>query len=277
MRHRIQELGDGPPLVFVHGTSATGTCFAPLAARLHDHRCALVDRAGCGFSDRLSRRLDLTAFENFSDRYVVDVLDALGLDRATIVSTSFGEYFALRAAAAHADRIVAVRHLAWSAGAPISHVPFAMRLAGVPAIGRLMSRFPLPRAATKAMLTQIGMGGALEAGKISDEFIDWFHSVVRDTDTMPNELDSLPPITSVRVGLNSDLLLDAGLLGSIEVPVSFLWGADDPMGTPDSAAAFVAQIPGARLDVLAGAGHAPWIDDVDHSADFARNGALGRS
>lgn len=54
VRHRVQELGDGPPLVFVHGTSVTGTSFAPLAAQLGEHRCLVLDRAGCGFSDRLT-------------------------------------------------------------------------------------------------------------------------------------------------------------------------------------------------------------------------------
>lgn len=270
VRHRVQELGDGPPLVFVHGTSVTGTSFAPLAAQLGEHRCLVLDRAGCGFSDRLTVRLDLDGFRVFADRYVVDVLDALGLDRATVGSTSFGGYFALRAAAAHPDRIVAIRHLAWSAGAPIAHVPLVMRFAGVPTAGRLMTRLPVPRAAAKAMLTQVGLGDALAAGKISDEFIDWFHSVMRDTGTLRNELDALPPITSVRSGLNHDLLLDPDLLGSIEVSVSFLWGANDPMGGPDSAASFVAQIPGATLDIAPGAGHAPWVDDVDRAADFVR-------
>lgn len=270
VRHRVQELGDGPPLLFVHGTSVTGTCFGPLAAQLGEHRCLVLDRAGCGFSDRITGRLDLDGFQDFADRYVVDVLDALGLDRAPVVSTSFGGYFAFRAAAAHPDRIVAIRHLAWSAGAPIAAVPLVMRMAGLPTVGRLMTRLPVPRAAAKALLTQIGLGDALAAGKVSDEFIDWFHSVVRDTDTLRNELDALPPITSVRSGLNHDLLLDPDLLGSIEVPVSFLWGANDPMGGPDSAASFVAQIPGATLDVAPGAGHAPWVDDVVRAADFVR-------
>ncbi|HEX9644908.1 MAG TPA: hypothetical protein VGC11_13035 [Acidimicrobiia bacterium] len=41
VHHRVQELGAGPPLLFVHGSSITGTCFAPLVAQLDDHRCLL--------------------------------------------------------------------------------------------------------------------------------------------------------------------------------------------------------------------------------------------
>jgi pimeloyl-ACP methyl ester carboxylesterase len=148
-----------------------------------------------------------------------------------------------------------------------------MRVAGVPTIGRLMTRLPVPRAAAKAILAQIGLREALAAGKVGDEFIDWFHSVLRDTDTTRNELDALPPLTSVRAGLNRDLLLSPALLGSIEVPVSFLWGTNDSMGGPETAEAFVPQIPGADLDVVPGAGHAPWIDDVDRAINFIRRHA----
>jgi pimeloyl-ACP methyl ester carboxylesterase len=33
---------------------------------------------------------------------------------------------------------------------------------------------------------------------------------------------------------------------------------------------FVAQIPGARLEMLAGAGHAPWVDDPQYAAAQTR-------
>ena len=139
----------------------------------HDRRCLVVDRPGCGFSDRWPEPTRATAsFETFADRWLVELLDALELDAATIVSTSFGGLFALRAVAAHPDRFVAVKHLAWSAGAPIAHVPLVLRVAAVPSIGRWMTRLPLPRFVARSMLKQIGLGGASTAGRIGDEFFD---------------------------------------------------------------------------------------------------------
>lgn len=273
IRHRVQVVGDGPPLLFVHGTSVTGTCFAPLAAQLPDHRCLLLDRAGCGFSDRIPARRDLDGFEAFADRYLLDVLDALDLDRATVVSTSFGGYFALRAAAAQPDRFTSICHLAWTAGAPIDQVPFVMRIAGAPSIGRLMTRLPVPRSTARAMLRQIGLRDALASGKVSDAFVAWFHSVLRDTDTVRNEIDAFPPLASVRHGFNRDLLLDPALLASVNVRASFLWGTEDPMGGAGVAESFVAQLPDATLELMPGAGHAPWVDDPDRTADFVRQGA----
>jgi pimeloyl-ACP methyl ester carboxylesterase len=269
--HHVREVGSGPPVVFVHGTSVSGACFAPLVAALHDRRCLVVDRPGCGFSDRWPEPIRETAsFETCADRWLVELLDALELDAATIVSTSFGGLFALRAVAAHPDRFVAVKHLAWSAGAPIAHVPLVMRVAAVPSIGRLMNRLPLPRFVARSMLKQIGLGGALAAGRIGDEFFEWFRSIATDTDTIRNEIDSLPAVTNLRHGLNEDLLLSEELLGSIRRPIEFLWGGDDPMGGVDIAERFVAKIPGATLEVLDGAGHAPWVDDPERAAAFVR-------
>ena len=42
-----------------------------------------------------------------------------------------------------------------------------------------------------------------------------------------------------------------------------LWGGDDPMGGVDIAERFSAKIPGATLEVLDGAGHAPWVVDPE--------------
>lgn len=49
---RVQELGDGDPVLFIHGGANSGTGFAPLAKRLADagRRCMLVDRPGNGLS-----------------------------------------------------------------------------------------------------------------------------------------------------------------------------------------------------------------------------------
>jgi len=73
---RIQEVGEGPPVVFVHGASNGGTSWASLAARLDGFRCILVDRPGCGLSPPLDARLpDMTHLDGFADYLVVDVLD----------------------------------------------------------------------------------------------------------------------------------------------------------------------------------------------------------
>jgi len=50
----------------------------------------------------------------------------------------------------------------------------------------------------------------------------------------------------------------------------FIWGEDDPQGGADAARRFVAQVPGAELEMMAG-GHAPWLDDPDKVATSVRD------
>ncbi|MBV9934605.1 MAG: hypothetical protein JO367_09925, partial [Actinobacteria bacterium] len=43
-RVRVQMVGDGPPVVFVHGASNGGASWATLVNRLEGFRCILLDR-----------------------------------------------------------------------------------------------------------------------------------------------------------------------------------------------------------------------------------------
>ena len=156
---RLQEVGEGEPVLFVHGASNAGTSWASLAALLGGFRCLLVDRPGCGLSDPLPQSLDDPArLAAFADDLVVDVLDALGVERAALVGTSFGGYFTLRAAAAHPERVSRVLQLGWTVGAPSHKVPAVMRAAALPGIGRALVNVPPNERAVRSMLGQIGLG-----------------------------------------------------------------------------------------------------------------------
>ena len=272
---RVQEVGTGDPVVFIHGASNGGSSWASLAARLEGFRCILLDRPGCGLSPPLRCRLtDMTQLGSFADGLIVDVLDALGIEEAHVIGTSFGGYFALRAAAAHPDRIVDVVTLSWSFGAPVAATPAVMRVAMLPVLGRLAARFPPNERTARLMLKQIGLRHALESGRFGAVEMAWFLSLLRDTDTMRNEIEATPRVVTLR-GFNEDTLLSPSLLAQVECPVYLLWGEDDPMGGAEIARRFAAQLPDADLELLPDAGHTPWMDDPDHVAE--RVGAFLRS
>lgn len=268
---RVQEVGEGPPIVFVHGASNSGVSWSSLARDLPGFRCILLDRPGCGLSDPLKTSFaDVGRLEAFGDALVVDVLDALELDTAFVVATSYGGYMGLRGAAAHPDRIAATVLLSWSLGVPIAKTPFLMRVASIPFVGRLGARMPANERTVRMIFKQIGLRGALESGRISQELIDTFVSLLRDTDTMRNELAAGPRIMTFFGGINESVLIGADVLGNISNPMLFIWGEDDPQGGADAARRFVAQVPGAELEMMAG-GHAPWLDDPDKVATSVRD------
>jgi 2-hydroxy-6-oxo-octa-2,4-dienoate hydrolase len=98
------EAGGGPPVVLVHGSGPGVTAYANwrlniFALANHFHVYA-PDMAGFGFSDKpggYGMRLWL--------RQLVGFLDAVGLDRVSLVGNSFGGGLAIRVAVEHPDRV----------------------------------------------------------------------------------------------------------------------------------------------------------------------------
>lgn len=267
---RIQEVGEGTPVVLVHGASNTGVSWAQLVAGLNGFRSITLDRPGCGLSGPLAEPFsDVAKLGAFADALIVDVLDALELDTAHVVSTSFGGFMALHAAAAHPHRINRVVEMGWTVGAPLRKLPMVMRLAAVPGLGRFaLTVMPQSERTVRSMFKGIGLKQALAAGRVSQEVIDVFLSMLRDTDTMLNELKAGPPILKL-TGMNRDILIPDSLLGKIRTPIHFLWGEDDPFGDAPIAKEFVSRVPGATLELVPG-GHAVWIDDPEHAAKVTR-------
>ena len=207
---RVQEVGEGPPVVFVHGASNSGTSWAGLLAGLDGFRCIVMDRPGCGLSDPLATRFDdVDKLRAFGESLIVDVLDAMDIDKAHVVATSFGGYIALQTAAAHPDRIRRLVELGWTIGAPIAKTPLVMRLASVRFLGQMLAAIPANERAVRAILKGAGLRQALAAGRVSQEVVDTFHALLRHTDTMRNELRAGPRIITPIRGLKPQRLAPA--------------------------------------------------------------------
>ena len=269
---RVQEAGEGHPVLFIHGAANAGTSWMSLVGALPGFRCIALDRPGCGLSDPIvgGPLRDLDAVESYADTLVRDVLDALELPSAHVVATSYGGYFALRGAAAHPDRIDRVVELSWPMGAPMDKVVVSMRVGALPGVQALFGRLPPTRGMVKALLRQIGLRRALENGRFDEHMVDWYCSLLRHTDTIRNDTRSSPKVITPIRGLNERMLLSDDLLAQVTMPVLFLWGDEDPNGGESVARAFAARLPDAQLEVIPRAGHAPWIDELDLCADRAR-------
>lgn len=264
VRVRVQELGEGPAAVYLHGGPSAGTTWAPLAAQLNGIRSIIVDRPGTG----LSEAFPVTAanLDSFADHFLVDLLDALGLDRAHVVASSFGGFLGLRAAAIAPERIDRMVQMSCPAGVSGMTVPPFMRAAAVPLLRRLMAAMPVSERGARSMLSGIGHAASVEAGLFTPEFMTWYLSLQRDTATMRNELPMIGSLFTVRGIVHPALSLSDELLHSIGTPTFFYWGADDPFGSEDIAEQIVAALGDAALRVVPRAGHLPWLDDPANAA-----------
>ena len=95
---RVQEVGEGAPVLFIHGGPNSGSTWVPLVEHFAGYRCLLVDRPGTGLSDPYTVTRDNLA--KYGDAFVGDVLAALEVASAHVVASSFGGMLALRSAAA---------------------------------------------------------------------------------------------------------------------------------------------------------------------------------
>lgn len=264
---RVQELGAGPPVLFLHGGSTCGTSWADLAIRLPGFRCLLIDRPGTGLSDPLCAPVrDLEGLAALADVLVPDILDALGLASADIVATSFGGYFALRAALTAPERVGRMAILGWTAGAPVGRLPPMMRAGTAPVLGELLALLPAGTRTVRSVFRGIGLGRALDEGRISDEAITAYAALLRCTPTLREDLALGRLFLSPVRGLDPRLALSPAERGRIGAPTLFLWGEADPFGGADIARSFVEAFSHGRLELVPGAGHAVWMDDPTHAA-----------
>lgn len=272
-RVRVQEVGDGVPFVLLHGASIAGSSWAMLATALDGVRCILVDRPGCGLSEPIvgGPLRDLAAVQNYADRLLGDLLDALDLDTAAVGATSYGGYFALRGAVAIPERVTGIVEYSWPVGAPCNRVPVAARIGAVPGARSLMIHTPMNRRMVKASLRNFGLGRAIDSGAFDDHMVDWTYALLRQTDTLANDLRSSPELFTPIRGQNRDVLFADELLTRLSMPVLFLWGQDDPNGGATVAREFAPRLPGSRLVVVPDAEHAPWIDDLETCRTHTRS------
>ncbi len=97
------EAGTGPAVVALHGLGATKGSFIPTVAALADRfRVIALDLPGFGDSDK---PIGASYDARFFARAVVDLLDALEIERAHLIGNSLGGRMALEVGLEHPERV----------------------------------------------------------------------------------------------------------------------------------------------------------------------------
>ncbi len=271
---RVLIAGEGPPVLLVPGTMTGGAVFAGLVGRLPNFRCVMIDRPGVGLSPQLvPPPTELPEQERVADDLVVDVMDGLGIDRAHLVPTSLGGWTAFRSVAAHPDRFDRVAALGFQVGARITDAPWSMRAPAAPAWA-LPRRMRVPRRVVRATLKGAGMRSAIANGRFSDELLDYVVALFGHTETFRNESLYQPRPIGVSGPVDA-VTHPPELLARVTVPVHLFWGTDDVFAGEESAREFADHLPDAEVQMVAGAGHAPWLDEPELAAEAVRRHLLG--
>lgn len=267
MRVHLLEAGAGEPLVLIHGGDGEGALWAPLMAELQDdfHLYAL-DRPGCGLSDPFDYR-DVDIRSHARD-FVTSVLDALGLESATLVACSMGGFFALATALDDPGR---VRRLAL-VGMPVglsNSAPLPLRvIAGVPGLSR---RFMKSRGTLEAQRAQYKQMFGTDPDTIPEPYLQSRVAGVSIPATQETWAVLLRRVAGLR-GIRPGMYL-GDELANIDTPTLVLWGERD-MAPVDEGRRESARIANAQFVAMTGLGHHPFLEAPEETARLIREFVL---
>lgn len=254
---RVNEIGAGEPVLFLHGMLGTGPYWGPLLVNLSGFRSLIVDRPGYGLSSPLD--WSKHAMGPAVADALAAALDQLGVRRTHVVGSSIGGVLALHLARRHPDR---VGRIVMVGGGPLVRefpVPQVFRLMASP-LGVIIERLGRKPKMMRQIIAGSGHAASLEDGRIPDVFVDWRVALQRDTASMRYERAGLHAIIG-KDGWRPAIAMDDTQLASILHPTLLLQGRADPTAPIELWRRVMGVLPRGEMQVVEGAGHQPWLDD----------------
>jgi len=253
--HRVcyRTAGEGPVIALIHGITGTSDTWREVIPLLvDDHTVIAPDLLGHGESAKPRGDYSLGAFA----AGVRDLLIALGHERATVVGHSLGGGVAMQFAYQFPERCE--RLVLVSSGGLGPEVHPILRAAALPGseivLPFITSSAVLGLGATiGSMMTKLGIQPANDLGEIARGYASLRNAHARRAflHTLRGVIDPLGQRVSAR---------DRLYLAS-EMPSLIIWGERDPVIPVEHGRDAHAAMPGSRLEIVAGAGHFPHLDN----------------
>lgn len=254
---QVLELGDGEPILLVHGGGDGAYEWVPLMPLLARRgRVLAVDRPGHGLADPFD--YDGIDLAEHATTFIGDVLDQLELRSATLVSNSIGGWWSAVFALEQPAR---VRRLVIAGHPPgvTRDVPTPLRILGSPVVGKPIGRFMLGRPSREGNRKFWGQVLVAHPENLPDELLD---VDVAHTRRNRDSALSLVRRTVGPGGVRKELLLGERW-SALEVPLLFLHGDRDAFVTANVASAWATIASQGENVIVASipdAGHLPWLD-----------------
>jgi pimeloyl-ACP methyl ester carboxylesterase len=254
--HRV--VGEGPPIVFVHGLLVDSKLWDGVAERLADrHRCIVADWP-MG-SHRLAMNDDADLTPPGLARIIALLMDELGIERATIVGNDTGGAVSQILTANHPER---VERLVLTNCDTFEHFPpFPFNL--LPKVARLPGGLSLLQAPQRfAAVRRMGYAPLVKR-PLSQELVDsWIEPAAGDP-TIRRDL------LKILRGIHKRHTLEAAeKLRGFERPVRFAWATDDRFFKRAHAERLAALLQDARIEDIPGAGTFVPLDEPGRVAEL---------
>ena len=241
---------DPLPIVLIHGTGASLHTWEGWVRALKNRRRVIsFDLPGFGLTGPFAGQYEVGNYKGDTyARFVLDLLDALKIDRVVLGGNSLGGEVAWRTAFLAPPRVAALV-LVDAAGpvfTPLS-VPLGFVLARTPVINRL-SEWALPRSLVEQSVSSVYGDPA----RVTPELVDrYFELTLREGNrrALAQRLQGL---------VNGE---NAERIATLKLPTLILWGGRDRLIPPEIGRQFQQQIAGSQLVVFEPLGHVPQEED----------------
>lgn len=245
-RVRYLDVGQGPPVVLIHGFASSIENWVSVIPELKKHhRVLALDLRGFGWSDRPNVDYSPAA----QAKLLKALLDERGVQQAAIVAHSWGSSVALAFALAYPERVS--RLALYDAWVYESQLPSMFHLARARGLGEfLFGLFYSERHEERMTL------GFYDPELVTQEFVDAVERAFERPGTRAAALEAVRGMRYAEV---------EGRYGEVKVPTLLLWGREDLVTPLSVGERLVRQLPNARLVSYPRCGHFPMIEAVAES------------
>lgn len=251
----------GSPIALVHCYACSLQWWDRLAPLLSgDHRVIRVDLLGHGGSDKPRAGYGIED----QARGVAEALAEVGVERATVVGHSLGATVAAALAVQSPELAPRVVSIDQAPNDDYGDLSFAARLGYRPVIGEAINRF----------------ARIAPASLVEDQYQQAFapdFSISTGFDNPDQVVDDLRAMTYTAytdaAEAGDDYTDEEPLderLAAAGVPLLVIFGAEDQIYDAEEAIAPFREIPGARAELIEGAGHSPNVEAPDQVAELIR-------
>ena len=251
------ELGNGPPVVMIHGGGGDSSGWTPILKPLsQEFRLLIPDRPGHGLTDSFGYSgID---FRKHAVAFVESFLDSQDLDRVSFVGNSMGGFFSLAFALEYPERVEKLVLIGAPAGIDME-VPLPMRVMAMPGINDWLTTI------------MFGFRGD-EPPAMPSFLVAQPNRIPLDHLAMGDLAARLPGVQRSFQSMLEEVLTLRGFnpayyirdeLEHVTAPTLFIWGDKDAFAPPESGEEVAQRMPHARLEVIPDVGHLPWTEEPE--------------
>jgi 2-hydroxy-6-oxonona-2,4-dienedioate hydrolase len=259
VRTRVIEAGSGEPLLLLHGTAGHAEAYTRnMAAHAEHFRVLAVDMLGHGYTDRPDQPYEVESYVT----HLLDLIDALGVERVHLSGESLGGWVAAWLASEHPDRVGKL--LLNTPGGATADENVLERLRG---LTRNAIADPTPET-VRARLEWL----MADPATVTDELVA-IRRAIYDRPEFQANVDNL--LTLLDLEPRRRNLLTEERLAAVQAPTQIVWTTHDPMADVPVGEWFERSIPDARLTVMRECGHWPQFENAPEFNDISLRFLLG--